>query len=434
MKSILKKTLAGVLASSMMIGFAGCGSSSSSSESSSSKSDEKVTLNVWHQWATDTNDLKKVYDAAVVKYEADHPNIKIKTDTLDTAAYKTKINTSFASSTDAVDVFYYWSPGMVGKLVQAGKVLPLDDYLKDGTLDKIVPGSIDAFKFDGKTYALPSFSWAMSLYCNKELFDKNGIKIPTNYTEWLDACKKFTAKGILPIANGTKDAWNACFVYEAVALKDVGAKNINSFLSGKAKFDDPGYLDAAKKVKELNDAGAFGKTTLSTTSDEADAAFVSGKAAMRIMGSWFAGSVYANKDSVVKDKVVAVNIPTIDGAKGSDKEFAGGFTEAFFVNNNTKHKAEAVAFDKYINEAMGNGADAISSGFTGWKGTIDTSKQNVLYKQVKDTIKDATASVLAWDTSLDGEKAQVHYDDVQALFGNKATPEQFVKTQADATK
>jgi len=435
MKRFLKRTLVSVITASMMASLVGCGSTSSSTSSTSSNaSAEKVTLNVWHQWATDSNELKKVYETAVTKYQTLHPNITIKTDSLDTAAYKTKINTSFASNTDAVDVFYYWSPGMVGKLVDAGKIMPLDDYLKDGTLDKLVPGSIDAFKFNGKVYALPSFSWVMSLYCNKELFDNNGIKIPTNYDEWLDACKKFSAKGIVPIVNGSKDAWNACFIYEAIALKSVGAANENAFLSGKAKFDDPGYLDAAKKVQELIAAGAFGKTTLGTSHDEADAAFLSGKAAMRVMGSWFAGSVYTNKDSVVKDKVVAVNIPTIAGGKGSDKEFAGGFTEAFFVNNNTKHKKEAAEFDKFINEAMGNGADELSSGFSGWKGTIDTSKQNALYKQVAEIVKGGTASVLAWDTSLDSAKAQVHYDDVQALFGNKVTPDVFVKTQADASK
>ena len=434
MKRFLKKTLVSVITASMFASLVGCGTATSTSRATPAKSEEKVTLNVWHQWATDTNDLKKVYDAAVVKYQSTHPNIIIKTDTMNTSAYKTKINTSFASSTDDVDVFFYWSPGMVGKLVEAGKVMPLDEYLKDGTLDKIVPGSLEAFKFDGKTYALPSFSWAMSLYCNKELFNNNGIKIPTNYDEWLDASKKFAAKGILPMANGSKDAWNACFVYEALALKTVGATNVNAFLSGKAKFDDPGYIDAAKKLQELVAAGAFGKTTLGTTNDEADSAFISGKAAMRLTGSWFAGSVSTNKDSVVKDKVVAINIPIITGGKGSNKEFAGGFTDTFFVNNNTKHKKESAEFDKFICEEMGNRADEISLGFTGWKGTLDTSKQTPLYKQIAETTKGSTGSVLAWDTSLDSAKAQVHYDDVQALFGSKVTPEAFVKTQADASK
>ncbi len=101
---------------------------------------------------------------------ADHENVIINTDTLDTEAYKTKINTAFASNSADVDVFYYWGGGKARKLVKAGKILPLDKYLEDGTLDKVYPGSTTAFNYDGKLYSLPMFSWNMVLYCNEELF------------------------------------------------------------------------------------------------------------------------------------------------------------------------------------------------------------------------------------------------------------------------
>ena len=432
MNKFMKKTIAALMTVSLVGTLAACGKPESKATDNSSK-DDKITLNVWHQWATDTNDLKKLYDQAIDKYQKEHKNVVIKTDTLDTEAYKTKISTAFASNTSEVDVFYYWGGGKGKKLAEAGKLLPLDEYINDGTKDKVLPGSLNAFQFDGKTYSLPMFSWNMVLYCNKEIFDNNGVKIPETYDELMDAVKKLSAKGVLPLVVGAKDGWQAGFVYEALTLRTVGADKVNSFLAGKAGFDDAGYAESAQKLLDLNAAGAFGKSALATSNDEADAAFLAGKAAMRLQGSWLAGGVYTSKDSVVKDKIVPAKIPMIAG-KGDINEFEGGFIESFFVNNNTKHKKEAADFCKYINEVMGNAAAENSVGFTGWKGNIDTSKLNPLMKQITEQVKTSKASVLAWDTSLDEATTTTHLEAVQALFGNKMTPEQFVKAHKDAIK
>lgn len=433
MKRINLKVLSAVLTVSLLGTLAvGCGKKDEAASSGSSS--EKITLNVWHQWSNDSNALKKVYEDAVAKYEKDHSNIKIKSDSLDTEAYKTKINTTFAGNTSDVDVFYYWGAGKAKKLADAGKLLPLDDYVKDGTLDKIQPGSDAAFRFDGKLYSLPMFSWVMNVYCNKEIFDKNGVKIPNTYDELLDAVKKLSAKGVTPIVNGSKDGWNAGFVYWALALREVGAQKVNEFLAGKADFSDPGFKEAAKKMQELNAAGAFGKNTLATSSDEADSQFCTGKAAMRIMGSWFAGNVYQGKDSTVKDKVVAIPIPMSTTGKGLKEDYAGGFIESFFVNANTKHKKESVEFCKYIDEVMGNAAHENSVGFTGWKDTVNESNLNPLTKAIAEQSKSLKNGVLAWDTSLDENTTTIDLEAIQSLLGNKITPDEFVQKHQDAIK
>ncbi|HHV12815.1 MAG TPA: extracellular solute-binding protein [Clostridiales bacterium] len=441
---VVKRILSAVLAAALVVSLAACGSSGKTEDtktdstsnntpdtengSTEPSTDEKITLNVWHQWSNDTNELKKLYDAAAGEYMEQNPNIIINTQTLDTEAYKTKISAEFTGTASGIDVFYYWGAGTAKKLVNADKLLPLDDYITDEIKAKLLPGSTGAFIYDGKTYSLPSFSWYMTLFCNQELFDQAGAALPTTYDEMLAASQKLSQlEGVTPIAAGAKDGWNAAFVYQALAMREVGAENVNKMLKGEIPFgEDSGYKTAAEKVLELYKAGAFGKNPLESGNDDANSAFITGKAAMRIMGSWFANQVYTDDTATVNpEKVVALKIPMITG-KGNESDYCGGFIESFWVNKNTKYADEAAKFAIYINEQMGKAAYETGTGFCGWNVDLDESKLNPLFVQIKDLAGAGQTSVLAWDTSLDANPATIHNEQVQTLFAPDADVDAFI--------
>ena len=390
--------------------------------------DGTITLNVWHQWSNDTNELKSKYEEAVKAYEKENSGVKIKTETLDTEAYKTKINAEFAGDAKGIDVFYWWGAGTAKKLVDAGKVMALDDYVTDDVKSKILEGSTSAFEFDGKLYSVPMFSWYMTLFCNKTMFDKAGATLPTTYDELVDAVKKLKKlDGVTPMAAGAKDGWNAAFVYQALALREVGATGVNEMLSGKKEFGDEGFKKAAQKVSDLYEMGAFGDNPLEQGNDDANAAFENGKAAMRLMGSWFANNVYTDDAATIKpEEVVALKIPTIADGKGEATDYCGGFVESFWVNNNTKYKEEAAKFCIYINEKMGVASYETGSGFSGWTTPADESNLNPLFIQIKDLLAEGKQGVLAWDTSLESEPAAVHNEQVQTLFADGADIDAFI--------
>ncbi|RHR33820.1 extracellular solute-binding protein [Eubacterium sp. AF19-12LB] len=410
----------------MAFSMAGCGSKGGSSDAKND--DGTITLNVWHQWSNDTNELKGKYEEAVKAYEKENTGVKIKTETLDTEAYKTKINAEFAGDAKGIDVFYWWGAGTAKKLVDAGKVMALDDYVTDDVKSKILEGSTSAFEFDGKLYSVPMFSWYMTLFCNKTMFDKAGATLPTTYDELVDAVKKLKKlDGVIPMAAGAKDGWNAAFVYQALALREVGATGVNEMLSGKKEFGDEGFKKAAQKVSDLYEMGAFGDNPLEQGNDDANAAFENGKAAMRLMGSWFANNVYTDDAATIKpEEVVALKIPTIADGKGEATDYCGGFVESFWVNNNTKYKEEAAKFCIYINEKMGVASYETGSGFSGWTTPADESNLNPLFIQIKDLLAEGKQGVLAWDTSLESEPAAVHNEQVQTLFADGADIDAFI--------
>lgn len=429
-KKLISKIATSLLAATMVIGLAGCGKTEPVAEETpgAPAADEEVTLNVWHQWSNDTNELKKLYDQAVADYISENPHVKIETQTLDTEAYKTKISAEFAGDAKGIDVFYYWGAGTARKLVNADKLLPMDEYLTDDVKSRMLEGATTAFEYDGKLYSVPSFSWFMTLYANKELFDKAGAELPTTYEELVTAVEKLSAlDGVTPIAAGAKDGWNAAFIYQALALREVGASNINDMLTGKVEFGDEGYTAAAEKLVELYNMGAFGKNPLESGNDDANAAFGNERAAMRIMGSWLANGLYTDETATIDpSNVVALNMPVVEG-KGDVSDYAGGFVESFWVNKNTKDKEEAAKFAIYINERMGVAAYETGTGFSGWTTEADESNLNPLFVQIKEILANSKEGVLAWDTSLDSEPATIHNEMVQTLFAPNADVSAFIE-------
>ena len=430
-----KNLLAVLLSGALALGTVGCtgGQGGKSPAEGSAAAGDKVTLNVWHQWSNDTNELKKYYEEAVSEYIAANPNVTINTQTLDTEAYKTKISAEFAGDAKGIDVFYYWGAGMANKLVKADKLLPLDPYMTDEVKGKILEGSTTAFTYDGKLYSLPSFSWYMTLFCNKALFDQASAPLPNTYAELLEAVPKLAAlEGVTPIAAGAKDGWNAAFIYQALALREVGAADINPMLAGAKPFGGEGYANAANDLVELYNMGAFGKNPLEMGNDDANAAFGNERAAMRIMGSWFANGIYTDPNATIDPtNVVALSIPVIAG-KGNASDYCGGFIESFWVNKNTSVPDEAAKFAIFINEKMGVAAYETGTGFSGWNVPADESKLNPLFIQIKDLLSKSKEGVLAWDTSLASEPATIHNEQVQTLFAPGADVAAFIAAHEEA--
>ena len=298
---------------------------------------------------------------------------------------------------------------------------------------RILEGSTTAFEYDGKLYSVPSFSWFMTLYANKDLFEQAGAELPTTYEELVDAVEKLSKlDGVTPIAAGAKDGWNAAFIYQAFALREVGASNVNDMLTGKVEFGDEGYTEAANKVVELYNMGAFGKNPLESGNDDANAAFGNERAAMRIMGSWLANGLYTDETATIDpSNVVALNMPVVEG-KGDVSDYAGGFVESFWVNKNTANKEEAAKFAIYINEKMGVAAYETGTGFSGWTSEADDSNLNPLFIQIKDILAESKEGVLAWDTSLDSEPATIHNEMVQTLFAPNADVTAFIDAHKSA--
>ncbi len=395
--------------------------SSSSSKGNTPASSEKITLTFWNNY---TNDTQHVMANTIKQWNTDNPNIQIDANSTENNAYKTKIKTAIAGNS-APDIIYSWAGGFTKTFVDAGKILPLDEYLNDGTKDKLLNGALTNITFNGKVYGLTYNQQAGALYVNNDLFKQNSVKIPTTFDELLTAVKTFKAKGITPMCVGEKDEWPGMWYYDMIALRSAGASACLDALNKKASYDQAPFTDAAQKLEDLVSAGAFSKDVLSVTRDDSVAQFTQGKIPMYFGGNFDAQLI----DESLKGKVSAVKFPTISGGKGVNTEYLGGGADALLVSANTKYKEQAVKAVKYLAEKFSSAMYQTGGGLPEWKyDSLDQSKIDPLSKQIMDNIvTGSTGSVPAWDLYLTGDDAQTHLDLVQKLFGKTVTPADYSK-------
>lgn len=421
MKKNSTKLLTIVLALVMIISMAACNSEKAEGNSTEgsntvSETKEPITLVMWDDAAGEEN--ARVIAPIIEKWNAENPGVQIVRDAVDVESYKMKLKTAVAAG-EAPDIFFTWGAGFSQPFVEAGKVLALDDYLSDEIMANLKGGVLENCIYDGQIYGLPYNAWYGVLYCNTELFEQYNLEIPTTYDELLSVCEAFRAEGVGAIGVGVSEGWTAMFYQNILAVDAAGADTTNQTLAGNGRYDSEEMLLAAQRLKELVDAGAFIDGYMGLNYDEFMASFKQGNIPMVYQGSWEAGEM-TMEEYPVAGKVVAVKFPS------DNNYFLGGAIDIYMVNAESEYKEEAVRALEYIAQEMSKGSFEEGIGLPVYNDELDESSVDPVTAQIIEITSGAEGLVLAWDTFLTPEDAQLHLDLVQELFAGVKTPEEFV--------
>ncbi|NOU72478.1 extracellular solute-binding protein [Paenibacillus sp. LMG 31458] len=203
---------------------------------------------------------------------------------------------------------------------------------KDPTYDlsRFFEKLLDAYKYKGDLYALPSDLDLGLLWYNKDIFDKAGIPYPNENWTWddyLSAAKKLTS------GDGPAKVYGTEFPSYTTFLWQNGADMIST--DGKTStIDSP---EAVKAITFVADLVNKHKVAPKPGSDEDK--FQNGKAAMTLgSGPWYAH--YVLKD--VKFNWGIAPLP-----KG-DKKATTAYGSTFAIMSTSKNKDEAWKFMKWF--------------------------------------------------------------------------------------
>lgn len=350
---MFRKTAALSLSLVIMLGLAACGGSNnaspSASEAASSESasasasasapaseaaapEEAVKLRIYAQYAGE--DTEAPYNYAIAELKKEMPNVELELD-IQAQDDGQKLKT-YAATGNLPDIFQA-GQDIISTFKQSGNILELDSYVDSlGFREATLPSAMNTLvSDDGHTYAFPYAGNEMILlFYNKEIFEKFGVKVPTNYDELKTAVETFKKNDIVPLSMFAKEKWPGVALFDIFATRmDEGG--VLKLDKGQAKASDESYRAAAEKLSEFVKLGLLAKGATSMNYDQAAALFYEGKAAMFLNGQWeIDGSTKA-----LGDKVGWMFYPGVDAANAEATKLVfsgGGGPGGYAVSPHTK--------------------------------------------------------------------------------------------------
>ncbi|MCC3357893.1 extracellular solute-binding protein [Bacillus sp. REN16] len=427
-----KKAFAAVISMALVGGLilGGCSSSDDTAKDAGSNS-EKTVVKMMHLWPEGSSNAQfTIVDDIIKAYEEEHPDVEIQTEILGNEQYKEKIKVLSASN-ELPDVGITWAAGYMKPFVDGNMFAPLDDIVKK---DEFVAGTLDAFSVEEKTYALPLELNITPVYYNKEIFEKYNLEAPKTYDEFLNVVETLVDNGVTPITLGNKDRWTGSMWYMYLADRIGGPETLNNAINRTGSFEDPALVKAAEEIENLVDMGAFVKGFNGLSNDEAKGYFMNEQAAMYLMATWELPNYTTSPDvdQEFKDKVGYFKFPTYEGGKGDIDSYVGGPGVGLFVSEQSKVKDEAKEFVSYLVDEWGK-RSVVDAGVIPAT-VVDTSNGDLdqMYIDILNDLGNATNLTLYADVQMSAGVADVHLNQIQALFGGQTTPENFAKTQEEA--
>ena len=316
-RSITRLVTLGAVAALAVGTFAGCAAGGG---------DDSGALTFWHNSTTGPG--KAYWEETAKEFEAEHPGVDIKIQSIQNEDMDGKLQTALNSG-DAPDIFMARGGGKLAAVVEAGQVQDLTDALSDDTKSALGEASLAAFSVDDKVYGVPSSVLPGGIYYSKDLFAEAGItETPTTFDELNAAVDKLKAAGIAPIALGAKDAWPAAHWFYFFSLREC-SQDVMAGLAKDPSFSDECFLRAGEDLADFAATEPYNDGFLTTSAQQgagSSAGLVANhKAAMELMGAWDPGVIA----SLTPDEQPLADLgwfpfPAVDGGAGGAGAMMGG--------------------------------------------------------------------------------------------------------------
>ena len=427
MKRKLLATLLSVAMATTLL--AGCGSGSteapaaadSSSETTDTASTEapaadgevqEITWMFWDDLNATEDLISKGYADVIDRFNTEYAGqYHVTPITTNLEEYYPKLNALVASG-DVPDVFIV-SPGPnLTDYVEPGVAAPLDSYLADGWKDTFTSDAVFSQQtYDGQIYAVPLNIAAACCFYNTEMFEAAGAKVPTNWSEMLDACEKLQAAGYTPITISAGTAW--CLSMVAGYLCESKGVDLAAIADGSDTWENGKLEAAATDLVELSKY--FQKTAAGDTNDVATANFYNEEAAILIQGSWAIGQINGENPDF-ESKCGVFQFPGVERVIAKSDSLA--------MSSTSKCPESCVALMKMFTDDTAQKYTAEVGGkipVTNVEYDANVAPAQLAY--VMDVFSNAKGTFGFYNESMPSTEAGAHFDDdMVAVFLGDMTP------------
>jgi raffinose/stachyose/melibiose transport system substrate-binding protein len=308
-----------------------------------------VTLTIWDQEVR--GGQKAQIEELSKQFEAKYPNVKVEriSKSFEDTVKTVKLGASDPNAPDIVPANQ--GRPIMGELVKAKLLRPLDDYAKVyGWADRYSPTLLDLNRFSedgkefgsGQLYGLSQMGEIVGVYYNKEKVPTP----PTTLAEFEASLEEAKAAGETPIQFGNLEKWPGIHNYETVLGQFADKQAVRDFVFAKdgANFDTPEFQEAAAKIQEWVDKGYFNKNFNGTDYDPAWQSFAKGGSRYLIAGTWLTADL-------AKEMGDNVGFMLMPGDDPNAPVSLGGESLPYSITSSSKNPDVAAAYIDFLTDA-----------------------------------------------------------------------------------
>jgi raffinose/stachyose/melibiose transport system substrate-binding protein len=401
----------------------------------------------WWGWTPTDTATANGYIAA---FNKEYPNIKVNFKLVSIPDWQAALTPALRSESGP-DVFDMQPGSYVTKYGSfAQDMTPvITKALGEDWQSKVAPAGISGLTDkNGKLTALSVGAvYSGTLWINKGLFDKHGLKPPTTLDEWENVCQEF------------KKASQGCFVQGAAGAgfdQDTLQAIANSVepgfwtkaSKGEAKWNEPAMVKTLDIWKQLFSRGIMQEGAIGYQQyPDANNDFLTGKYAMVMMGTWY------TQYSTEKAMTAALKAAGVSGAKpfpilpiqfpnvgGNTSEMFGDADYGLSISTKAKDKTAAEAFVTWLTTSQA-GQQAVADQLNdvpALKGIepnfeeinfVDPATQEAPVKDLLAKVAPVTQPRFAL---LNQDVQDAIFQAAQSTATGKATPEEAANTLQEA--
>jgi multiple sugar transport system substrate-binding protein len=270
------------------------------------------------------------YNESLKAFEKTHPNIQVTTEVLAYSAYQTKLQQEFQSG-NGPDLFWINTPWL-STWIKDGYMVNMMPYVHKWhvNLGIYYPSLVALHEYKGALYGLPKDWDTIAMYTNATYLAKHHVSIPSNWSwsptnggSFLHTLQEATVDTHGNNALSPKFDPNSVATYGAIIENgfqvgfgnlwaENGCKAIPAAWASHVSFNTKACAAATEFINELMykyhvvAPGTLLGTNGTSPSNQDQALFASGKAAMLMAGDWYTNPLYGLVGSKFKIGVAAL--------------------------------------------------------------------------------------------------------------------------------
>lgn len=408
---------------------------------------EPMEITLWDISTEDPN--KSIAEAAVARFEADYPNIKVNHIHQQNDTYKQQLVVAMSSG-QCPDIYVHWGGGPMAEYYKSGFANDITDMYAKYDHPEYVEAAVAQSSYDGKMLAIPfSGLTGCDIFYNKTIFANLGLEIPQTIDELEEVCETLKSNGYIPFSLANASKWTGSMYYMYLVARHSGNAEFDAAYTQEngGSFTSPAFIYAGEKIQDWVKKGYFpdGVNSLSADDNQDRALLYDGSAAMMLHGQWQVGGIKADNEEWYNENIGVFRFPEDSEAKAAGvpqnveigTAIGMGMTFNCFKEDGSvdQDKLDAcyVLATQYFNDDTYNAAQVAAGTVPSIKG-FNENIDDPNNKYCIDVFFNASNVQLWYDQYLPASVTEVHKNCMTELFGLEKTPEEIGEEQDAAMK